>query len=492
MNTRFLPPWKSLQRAWRDWRRADGLPEISPELPPEEGSRVEKLMSECLVARHGEVSARQHAAGLGEVYLTLTEAGRRRFLEILASRFSVDRALVREASRRLAESDDGEQFPQHVLALREALVPPRLHLLQQFNALPQGVKFLIDMRAELLGFLPDSPDLKGLDYDLKQLLATWFDVGFLRAERITWQSPAALLEKLMAYEAVHAIGSWRDLRHRLESDRHCYAFFHPVMPDEPLIFIEVALVKGLATSIQTLLDEAGPEIDPAKADTAIFYSISNAQAGLKGISFGPFLIKKVVDSLRGSLPNLKTFSTLSPIPGFRRWLESVTEAGPFEGEDDPFGDALAEAARLLGVDATLPAVIDDPRWPDETEVSAVLKEPLLILCARYLHERRDKDGAPLDPVARFHLGNGARIEQINWRGDVSAKGMRESCGLMVNYLYRLEEIERNIEAYARDKQIAAATRVRNLMRDEESTRGHLAGLRRLLSTGRNNGAAQDG
>ncbi len=489
MNGKFIPSWKRLQRAWGDWRRPEGLPTILADLPPQESGRVEALMTECLAARHGAVSARQHAAGIGEVYLTLNEVGRKRFLEILASRFAADRDLVRQASRRLAEAND-ESFHQQLLALREVLIPPRQQLLQQFNALPQGGKFLIDMRAELLGFLSDSPDLKGLDYDLKQLLATWFDVGFLQMEQITWQSPAALLEKLMDYEAVHAISSWRDLRHRLESDRHCYAFFHPVLPDEPLIFIEVALVKGLASSIQTLLDEEEPEVDLTQADTAIFYSISNAQLGLKGISFGPFLIKKVVDSLRGSLPDLKTFSTLSPLPGFRRWLEALLETDPSTGEKDSFSDVLAEAAQLLGVDATLPAVIDDPRWPDRPEVCNVLKEPLLILCALYLNQCRKKDQAPLDPVARFHLGNGARIEQINWLGDVSTKGMLESCGLMVNYLYRLEEIEKNIEAYAREKQIAAASRIRNLLRNEEAKQGPLTGLRRLLTTNRSNGSTE--
>jgi len=484
MNSKLISSWKTLQRTWGDWRRSDSLPKIPADLPPKESGRVEELMTECLAARHGAVSARQHAAGLGEVYLTLDGVGRKRFLEILANRFAADCDLVRQASRRLAESDDDDSFSQQLLALREVLAPPRQQLLQQFNALPQGVKFLIDMRAELLGFLPGSPDLKGLDYDLKQLLATWFDVGFLRMERISWQSPAALLEKLIDYEAVHAISSWRDLRHRLESDRHCYAFFHPVLSDEPLIFIEVALVKGLANSIQTLLDEKEPEIDPGEADTAIFYSISNAQVGLKGISFGPFLIKKVVDSLRRSLPELKTFATLSPLPGFRRWLESLLEADLSAEERDSFSHVLAEAAQLLGVDATLAAVIDAPRWPDRPEVCGVLKEPLLILCARYLHECRKKDTAPLDPVARFHLGNGARIEQINWLGDVSTKGMQEACGLMVNYLYLLEEIEGNIEAYAREKQIAVAPRIRKLRRSEESKQGPLSGLRRLLATNR--------
>ena len=481
MNSKFIPSWKTLHRAWSDWRKSEELPKFSPELPDKESTRIETLMAECLAARHGVVSARQHAATLGEVYLTLNGTGRKRFLDILAKRFSADHDLVRETSRKLADSPDDEAFNRQLLALREVLAPPRQQLLQQFNALPQGVKFLIDMRHELLRFMADTPELKGLDYDLKQLLATWFDVGFLRLERITWQSPAALLEKLMDYEAVHAINSWRELHHRLESDRHCYAFFHPVLPDEPLIFVEVALVQGLAGSIQILLDEEEPEVDPAEADTAIFYSISNAQAGLRGISFGPFLIKKVVASLSAELPDLKTFSTLSPIPGFRAWLEKKLAAGQI----DSFAELLATAAERLGVEANLAAVIDNPVWPTHEEVCELLREPLLILCARYLHERRERDQIPLDPVARFHLGNGSRIERINWLGDTSPKGMRESCGLMVNYRYRLDEIEKNIEAYATAKQIAAASRIRNLLRDEEE-KGLLSGLKRLWSTNREN------
>jgi len=485
MNSRFFSPWEPLRRAWRDWRQADGLPSVAAELPPQDMARVEKFMDECLEARHGEVSARQHAATLGELYLTLNDSGRRHFLAILVHRYPIERTRVRRAAALLAADEDEQAFFEQAQALRKALVPPRQKLLRQFNALPQGVKFLIDMRSDLLRFLADAPELKDLDDDLQQLLATWFDVGFLEMERITWQSPAALLEKLMAYEAVHAIDSWRELHHRLESDRHCYAFFHPVMPDEPLIFIEVALVKGLAPSIQVLLDEALPEIDLKEADTAIFYSISNTQTGLKGISFGPFLIKRVVDSLQTSLPNLKTFATLSPMPGFRRWLENLLqeEDAANDGEN-PLAEALAKAAERLGVAPTLAAVIDDPRWPNTPEIADVLKEPLLVLGARYLHQRRNRDLAPLDPVARFHLGNGARIEQINWLGDTSAKGMREACGLMVNYLYRRDEMAENIEAYAIDKQIAAASRVRSLMREEGGGRGPLNGIKRLLSPGR--------
>ncbi|MFA5699888.1 MAG: malonyl-CoA decarboxylase [Desulfuromonas sp.] len=480
MNNRFIISWKTLQRTWSDWRRSDALPGIAPDLPEKDEEMVIQVLSECVAARHGAVTARQHAASIGELYLTLNSSGRRRFLEILADadQFGVDQEQVRRVSRLLAANEDEEEFRQNILKLREALVSPRQQLLQQFNALPQGVKFLIDMRAELLEFLPDSPTLKRLDYDLQQLLATWFDVGFLQVRQIDWQSPAALLEKLMEYEAVHVISSWSDLRHRLEWDRQCYAFFHPALPEEPLIFIEVALVKGLAPSIQVLLEEHRDDIHPEEADTAIFYSISNAQAGLKGISFGPFLIKKVVDSLSHTLPNLKIFSTLSPIPGFRRWLEQLLADDTSAQDKESFSTVLEEAAQALGVEANLASVIDHPDWRENPQVCGLLKEPLLTLCARYLHQRRAKDNAPLDPVARFHLGNGARIEQLNWLGDVSAKGMRESCGLMVNYLYALNDIKHNIEVYSQEKHIAAAPRIRKLLSEHETKLGPLSGLRR--------------
>jgi malonyl-CoA decarboxylase len=244
----------------------------------------------------------------------------------------------------------------------------------------------------------------------------------------------------------------------------------------------------LATSVQELLDESAPKTAAEETNTAIFYSISNTQPGLQGISFGPFLIKQVVTSLRQQLPNLKTFSTLSPIPGFRRWLCSYFEAAMSEEEQGPAEQALIEAAQLLKVAANPTAVFNSPRWWENQQVAELLKEPLLSLCARYLHEPREKDGAPLDPVARFHLGNGARIERINWLGDISGKGMQESCGLMVNYLYQLKEIEKNIEAYATSKEIAAATQVRNLLRDDEDEQGQLTRLRRLLTMGRSNGS----
>jgi len=443
-------------------------------------------MVECLSARGGEVSARQRAAVLGELYLTLSETGRRNFLATLVDNFSVDREVVKTTARKLLETADDQSFQKVAGRMREALISPQQQLLTQFNALPEGIKFLVDLRADVLSFRPSQPQLAVLDRELKYLLASWFDVGFLSVQRISWQSPAALLEKLMAYEAVHAINSWSDLHNRLESDRRCYAFFHPGMSDEPLIFIEVALVDGLATSVQELLDESAPETTAEEANTAIFYSISNTQKGLQGISFGPFLIKQVVTSLRQQLPNLKTFSTLSPIPGFRRWLVSYFEQTLATAEQETALQVLTEAAGLLKVAVEAEAVFNAPQWWENPEVADLLKESLLSLCARYLHELREKDQAPVDPVARFHLGNGARIERLNWLGDTSAKGMLESCGLMVNYRYQLKEIEKNIESYAVSKEIASASRVRNLLRDEDDEQGQLNRLRRLLPIGRSN------
>jgi len=492
MNSRFYLNWDHIRRAWSGILGSGdlkNLPRVDADLPPADAEKVKRLMQDCLAGRGGEVTARQRAATLGELYLTLSNTGRRNFLVTLADHFSVDRERVKITARQLLETVDDKGFQQAAGRMRDILVSPQQSLLRQFNALPQGIKFLVDLRADLLAFRTTEPKLAVLDHDLKSLLATWFDVGLLSVERITWQSPAALLEKLMAYEAVHAINSWKDLHNRLESDRRCYAFFHPGMADEPLIFIEVALVEGLATSVQDLLDENAPETPAEEADTAIFYSISNTQKGLQGISFGPFLIKQVVTSLRRQLPNLKTFSTLSPLPGFRRWLTSYFQAVSDTGKDSAV-QALHEAACLLGVNGQANAVFSSPRWWENQQVTALLKEPLLTLCARYLHEAREKDHAPLDPVARFHLGNGARIERINWLGDISGKGMQESCGLMVNYLYQLKEIEKNIEAYATSKEIAAASRVRNLLRDDEDEQGQLTRLRRMLTIKRSNGTGE--
>ena len=449
----------NLASAWRGLAERAGLAERTlrdPDIGGDEAALLRAQFRDCLEAKGGEVSARARAASLGRVFLTLSPEGVRRFLEILAGDFALDpEALVTAAGDyRVALGTPGALKAER--RLRAATMAPRVKLLTQFTSLPDGVKFLVDMRARLLDIMGDDPTLASLDEDMRALLAAWFDVGFLELKRITWDSPASLLEKVTAYEAVHRVSSWVDLKNRLDADRRCYAFFHPRMPTEPLIFVEVALVKGIADNVQRLLDPAAPQEDPRDADTAIFYSISNTQEGLRGIGFGSFLIKQVVDDLAKQFPRLAAFSTLSPIPGFRRWLGRL----PIEGLDAmlPDDERAPLAARTETGDWR--ALLDQP-LAENAELAALLRPALMRLAAVYLFAEK-RDGKPVDPVARFHLGNGARVERLNWLGDTSAKGMAESVGLMVNYLYRLEDIEANHEAFASGGPIAASAQVRKL------------------------------
>ena len=392
---------------------------LSPGLSDDDLRRLQAAICECLEARGGAVSALARAAELSEAYLCLDEDGRARFIGLLGNSFGLDRRRLDNAARLQLQGVAGAEA-----ALREALEAPRAALFRQLGGLPGGVKFLIDLRAELRHLPLGDAVRKAVDGELKNLLSSWFDVGFLELRRITWNSSANLLERLIAYEAVHEIRSWSDLKNRLDSDRRCFAFFHPRMPDEPLIFVEVALTTGLAGDMAALLDEAPPPLDAAEADAAIFYSISNAQQGLAGISFGNFLIKRVVDLLRAEFPGLKIFATLSPIPGLRRWLEK-TEAG--EPDD--------EAALLVGA-------------------------------AHYLL-REKRRGRAADPVAHFHLTNGARVERLAPSADTSTAGLDRSLGMMVNYVYKLDEIDSNHEAYAGSGEIATSARVRSLLKGKE-------------------------
>lgn len=454
------------QRLIGAWREISGSNSVSGGFSPDlsgndDLTKLEKQMVACLDARGGEVSARARAADLGRTYLALNETGRKRFLGIVAEKFGPDTAAIESAVTVLeVAGPDTRAIAQD--ALRKALEPPRIRLMTQFNALPEGVKFLVDLRSDLIGFA-DTPALKSLDSDLRQLLTSWFDIGFLELRRITWNSPASLLEKLIAYEAVHEIRSWDDLKNRLAADRRLFAFFHPRMPDEPLIFVQVALVKGLAGSVTALLDESAPDGDPKEADTAIFYSISNAQKGLVGISFGGFLIKRVVDELQSEFVGLKTFSTLSPIPGFARWVKSAldSDAGLLGTEDRStlagvFGEGDGRAA--------LRRVLDDTSWADEPAKAGVLEPVLTRLCVRYLLMERNERGRSRDPVAHFHLTNGARVERVNWLADTSSQGLSQSCGMMVNYLYNLDRIEANHERYTGDGKVAASTAVNRILK----------------------------
>jgi len=456
----------SLRGAWRDIAasaRGAMAGQPKPDLSREDAERVRQQLRDCLDGKGGEVSARARAAALGRTYLALNPVGRERFLRLLAGEFDIDHHAVGELATRLRSAPDG--FERHKLerALRQALEPPRVKLMTQFNALPEGVKFLVDLRAELMDLARHDDELSALEHDLKALLTAWFDIGFLELKRITWDSPAALLEKLMQYEAVHEIRSWTDLKNRLEADRRCFAFFHPRMPQEPLIFVEVALTKGMADNVQALLDETAPVGNPAEADTANFYSISNCQRGLWGISFGDFLIKRVVDMLVAELPHIKIFTTLSPIPGFHAWFEKrLAEEG-----DDLLGEeerkAVGTVARSRGA-ADLAGLLAQPNWSEDAPVARALKEPMLRLCARYLLAETTPAGRALDPVAHFHLSNGARIERINWRGDTSAKGRQQSYEMMINYLYRLGDIEENHEAYTGEGRVTASPAVMRLQK----------------------------
>ena len=412
--------------------------------------RLRQQLRDCAAGLGGEVSARMRAARLAETYLGLNDDGRQAFLRLIALEFGPQPAQVAAAHTAYQAAVGSPDQWKAEAALRTAMRSSRIRILTQFNAIPQGVKFLVDLRADLLRYLEQDRELAVLDRELESRLTAWFDVGFLELQRLTWHSPAALLEKLIEYEAVHEIRSWTDLKNRLDSDRRLYAFFHPRMPDEPLIFVEVALTDHLACNVQTLLDEDAPVFDHRKADTAIFYSISNTQTGLRGVSFGNFLLKRVIDDLKRDFPRLEHFATLSPIPGLAAWVKKNPQQ-------------LAE----LGIDLPL-ETLSTVTWTEDKAQTRRLRDPLLRLGARYLaSSRAATEGGrplPLDPVARFHLGNGARVERLNYLGDVSAKGMRQSFGLMVNYRYDLEALESHLEAFASEGRIALSAGVRRQAR----------------------------
>jgi len=437
---------------------------LKPRLPDADLARLRAQFDACLAGRGGEVSSRLRAIDLARAYLSLDATGRERFLRLLARDYDTDAERINAAIAALTQAQDDTGRREAEAQLREALVPSRVRLLTEFNGLDHGVKFLVDLRADLLPLTRDDSEMKALDNDLKKLLTSWFDVGFLELTRITWDSPASLLEKLIVYEAVHEIRSWTDLKNRLDSDRRCYAFLHPGLPGEPLIFVEVALVHGMADNVQRLLDPDAPSLDPQQADTAVFYSISNCQKGLAGVSFGNFLIKQVVDALAHDLPNLRTFATLSPLPDFRAWMDEQLDS-PEEGTAELFSRQEAEALRTAaGQDdaaAAVRALLEREGWHLDEEAAGALRAPLMRHCARYLLEAKRR-GRARDRVAHFHLSNGARVERLNWLGDTSSKGLRESAGIMVNYRYKLDHIEGNREAYTGDERVVAHASVRKL------------------------------
>ncbi|HEX8012691.1 MAG TPA: malonyl-CoA decarboxylase [Casimicrobiaceae bacterium] len=396
-------------------------------------------LGHALLSERGEVSGARLAKEAVAAYGALDAEGLRLFFDLLVEQFSPD---PDEVARR-ADAYRSEPSQANLISLVRAVEPPRQELFRRLNMAPGGTGVLVDMRGKLLSEAAARPEWSGIEADLAHLLASWFNRGFLVLQRIDWRTPALILEKLIHYEAVHEIQGWNDLHRRLDADRRCYAFFHPALPDEPLIFIEVALTRGMSASVQPLLEPDSPLVDPESANCAIFYSITSCQPGLRGVSFGNLLIKQVAEDLGREFPRLKTFATLSPIPGFSNWLAEAAPEHP----------------------ALLPLLerFEAPDWHKDGAATDLHRE-LMRLCGYYLlHAKNGHE--PLDTVERFHLGNGARLERINWLGDTSPAGLLRSAGMMVNYVYRLGEVERNHEAYAREHRVVAARRIEALAKE---------------------------
>ena len=403
---------------------------------------------EAILSGRGEASGVALARDALDGYARLDQQGRLTFFEALAERFGPDP----ERLARAVEAWRLDPCGRTGTDLHFAAEPRLQELFRRINRAPGGTAGLVHMRQDLLDFKSGREDLATVDRDLAHLLASWFNRGFLVLRRIDWSTSASILEKIIRYEAVHAIRDWDDLRSRIDPvDRRCYAFFHPALVDDPLIFVEVALTDEIPGAIAPLLAEAREVADLKRARTAVFYSISNCQRGLDGISFGNFLIKQVVEELRRELPRLENFVTLSPVPGFTKWL-------------------AAEAPNLPEEERETAAAIADPVWAQEAGRPEALRKGVESLAAEYFLHAKGPNGNPRDPVARFHLGNGARLERINYLGDRSPKAMRDGAGLMVNYLYDLEEIEANHEAYANKKEVAASSAVRRMLRGNGRSR----------------------
>ncbi len=402
-------------------------------------------LCEALLSGRGEASGTAMAREVLDRYHTLDDPERLAFFETLTRDFGPDREKLAEA----IEAWRAQPSDEDASDLHFASEPRRQELIRRLNRAPGGTSELVAMRADLLRLMNDHRDLAAFDRDVVHLLSSWFNRGFLVLRRIDWSTPANILEQIIRYEAVHEIHDWNDLRRRIDpADRRCYAFFHPALIDEPLIFVEVALTEQIPGAIAPLLAADRQPVPIERARTAVFYSISNTQRGLGGISFGSFLIKQVVEELRRELPKLDNFVTLSPVPGFMQWLKQASDV-PVSDEDR----ALLEN-------------LDKPDWFKNAELEAQLRAVLEPLAAHYFLKARTPKGRLIDSVARFHLGNGARLERIDWLGDVSPKGLRESAGIMVNYLYRLDDIEKNHEAYANQGEVIASSAVKKLLKSE--------------------------
>jgi len=401
-------------------------------------SAHDSLLAMCreLLHHRGEASGLALAGEILDTYQGLDDGGRQRFFLTLAGEFEVDPQEVKLA----AAAYDTDPSADNLSALTRAVEAPRQKLFRRINMAPGGTRELVAMRGQLLRLLREHPELRGVDADMKHLFISWFNKGFLELRRIDWSAPALELEKIIAYEAVHEINGWPDLQSRLGEDRRCFAFFHPAMPHDPLVFVEVALTDYIPGAIAPLLQQDRDPVPLKEASTVVFYSISNCHKGLAGISFGNFLIKNVVEELHTEMPWLKTFVTLSPVPGFRKWLLNADLEGLVE-ED----------------------MVEKVRAPMGRVVEAATSEVLTRLCAHYLVNVKSGDQAK-DPVARFHLGNGAHLYRLHWAADLTPKGREQSAGIMVNYLYDLDNIEVRHEAYFDQGEISVSRSVTKLLR----------------------------
>jgi len=385
-------------------------------LQKEADGRTTAELAEALLGSTGEVSGMTLTRSILDRYAGMTKEDKLTFFEFMTHKLEINPKQVISTLKAYTKEPNKSTYR----AFAEASEPKRQELARRLNQVPGATGQLVGMRKDLLDIIKDRPELGPLDVDFRHLFSSWFNRGFLVLRPINWSSPADILEKIIAYEAVHAIDSWNDLRLRLKPiDRRCFGFFHPSMPNEPLIFVEVALTKGIPKSIQDLLADEREAINASDADTAVFYSISNCQTGLAGISFGNSLIKQVASDLARDLPGLSTFVTLSPIPGLNRWLETSKYAVDDSSQDQA-------------------------------------------LAAHYLLEAKKPDGTPFDPVARFHLGNGAKVHAVHAMADTSDNGLKQSNGTMVNYLYDLSQISQNHEKFVENNTVVASATVKSL------------------------------
>ena len=408
----------------------------------------------ALVSSRGEAASVALARQILDSYLGFDYEDKDTFFAFLTINFQPNTEDVAAVARAYLENPAQPTFE----ALSRVVEPLLQELLRRLNLAPGGTAALVKMREDLLDRMKNKPELASLDRDFMHLFNSWFNRGFLVLSRISWSSPASVLEKIIAYEAVHEIRGWSDLRRRLDpADRRCFAFFHPALVDDPLIFVEVALDADIPSSIQMLIDEDGGLVSTGVAPTvAVFYSISNCQEGLRGISFGNFLLKQVVEDLSRDIPSLRTFVTLSPAPGFRSWLYRALDSGHLRYLTDEQRNLL-EDVRSHGL-------------PEDEAVQDALKPAVMAAASEYYLLAKDRYGKPLDPVARFHLGNGARLERINWLGDVSQNGVLQSVSIMVNYRYELKDIERNHEAYINHSVVSASKAIKSTLLAPEKSR----------------------